>query len=87
MSERAEVITAALLGTDRRGGTPTDSAAAGVDPAHDLLDRAVRSAVAHRAGRLLPTAPPAPRAPPEARVLAAREAQAIMGRIVEPAQV
>ena len=86
MSDRAELVTAALLGTDRRSRTTADPAAE-ADPAHDLLDRAVRSAVAHRAGRLLPTAPPAPRAPPESRVLAAPEAQAILRRILDPPQI
>lgn len=87
MNERAELVTAALLGTDRRARTSEEIAGAEPDPARELLDRAARSAVAGRAGRRLPTAEPLPRVPPDTRTQAAPEAQAILRRIVDPPQV
>ena len=86
MSDRTELVTAALLGTDRRsrsGADPTVEA----DPALELLDRAVRSVVGRRAGHRLPTAEAPARVPLKKRVLAAPEAQAIMRRILDPPQV
>jgi hypothetical protein len=85
MSDREALITAALLGTERRtrSADPTGED----DPALALLDRAVRCAVARRAGHQLPTAPPPPRAPQDTRVLAAREAQRIMTGLLEASQV
>ena len=87
MTERAELVTAALLGTDRRAPTTDEPATATADPARDLLDRAARSAVAHRAGRQLPMTAPGPRPPDEDRARAGREAHAVLGRILDPPQV
>lgn len=82
MLDRNELVTLALLGTDRRpipGLTDGDPA----DPVDALLDDAARSALAARAGQLWTRQPAAPAgpggAPPDE---GPPEAQAILGRLL-----
>ena len=85
MINRSELVTAALLGTDRRApsfiGEPVDH-----EPATLLLDQAARSAVALRAGAVLPQVPPPPSGPIDELIMAPPTAQSIMSRLlVRPA--
>jgi hypothetical protein len=81
MINRSELVTAALLGTDRRPpnflGEPGEH-----EPATVLLDDAARSAVALRAGVILPRVPPAPSGPLDPLIMAPAAAQSIMGRLL-----
>ena len=81
MINRSELVTAALLGTDRRPpnflGEPGEH-----EPATLLLDHAARSAVALRAGALLPRVPPAPSGPLDPLIMAPAAAQSIMSRLL-----
>ena len=81
MINRSELVTAALLGTDRR--PPNFLGEAGEhEPATLLLDHAARSAVALRAGVVLPRVPPAPVGPLDPLIMAPAAAQSIMGRLM-----
>ena len=81
MINRSELVTAALLGTDRRApnflGEPGEH-----EPATLLLDHAARSAVALRAGVVLPQVPPAPSGPLDELIMAPTAAQSIMSRLL-----
>ena len=81
MINRSELVTAALLGTDRRPpnflGEPGEH-----EPATLLLDHAARSAVALRAGVVLPRVPPAPSGPLDPLIMAPVAAQSIMSRLL-----
>ena len=81
MINRSELVTAALLGTDRRApnflGEPGEH-----EPATLLLDQAARSAVALRAGVVLPRVPPAPSGPLDPLIMAPAAAQSIMSRLL-----
>ena len=81
MINRSELVTAALLGTDRRApsflGEPDEH-----EPATLLLDHAARSAVALRAGVVLPQVPPAPSGPLDELIMAPPAAQSIMSRLL-----
>lgn len=81
MSDRQELVTTALLGTDRRP-LPLDITRPEADPARLLLDEASRSAAATRAGAQLPRQPPGPLGPARTRPLAPRAAQDLMGRLL-----
>ena len=81
MINRSELVTAALLGTDRRA--PNFLGEAGEhEPATLLLDQAARSAVALRAGVVLPQVPPAPSGPLDELIMAPAAAQSIMSRLL-----
>jgi hypothetical protein len=81
MINRSELVTAALLGTDRR--PPTFLGEVGDhDPATRLLDHSARSAVALRAGAVLPVVPSAPSGPLDPLIMAPSAAQAIMSRLL-----
>jgi hypothetical protein len=81
MINRSELVTAALLGTDRRApsvvGEPGEH-----EPATLLLDQAARSAIALRAGVVLPRVPPAPSGPLDELIMAPVAAQSIMSRLL-----
>ena len=81
MINRSELVTAALLGTDRR--PPNFLGEAGEhEPATSLLDHAARSAVALRAGVVLPRVPPPPSGPLDPMIMAPAVAQSIMSRLM-----
>lgn len=75
---RQELVTAALLGTDRR---PVDTDEL-TDPATLLLDRAARSNLAARAGAVLPQVESPVAGPGEHPRWASVDAQAIMARLL-----
>ncbi len=75
MSEGSELITAALLGTDRR---PLPGPLGDADPAVLLLDRAARAAVARRAGMILPREPAGALGPPPTLAAAPTAAREIL---------
>ena len=81
MINRSELVTAALLGTDRRApnflGEPGEH-----EPATLLLDQAARSAVALRAGVVLPQVSPAAAGPLDPLIMAPAAAQSIMSRLL-----
>ena len=81
MINRSELVTAALLGTDRRPpkfvGEPGEH-----EPATLLLDQAARSAVALRAGVVLPQVSPAAAGPLDPLIMAPAAAQSIMSRLL-----
>ena len=81
MITRSELVTAALLGTDRRApsflGEPGDH-----EPATVLLRHSARSAVALRAGTVLPLVRPAPAGPLDPLILAPPAAQSIMSGLL-----
>ena len=81
MSDRQELVTTALLGTDRRP-LPSESGHPEVDPALLLLDEASRSAAATRAGAPLPRQPPGPQGPAQSLALAPRVAQDLCARLL-----
>lgn len=83
--ERRELVTAALLGTDRRPPVPAtdgDPAVLLLDPAVLLLDRAVRSSLASRAGAVLPRLPAAPAGSAEHPEWAPPAAQQVMALLL-----
>jgi len=82
--ERRELVTAALLGTDRRPVPAADGEPAVplLDPAVLLLDRAVRSSLAGRAGAVLPRLPAPPAGSAEHPDWAPPAAQQVMARLV-----
>jgi hypothetical protein len=79
--DRNELVTAALLGTDRRPPTFLGEVA-DLEPAQVLLSYAARSAVAQRAGALLPSAPSPPRGPREQPPMAPRAAEELLTRLL-----
>jgi hypothetical protein len=93
MSVWEDVVTTALIGTDRRPvpdelpeswGAGLDQ---GVDPAHAILTFAARHRVATRAGGLLPSCPPGAVAPLDNEPVASRAAHEILARLLSPPQV
>jgi len=82
--DRAELVTAALLGTDRRPPVFLDRLEdrSQEEPAQLMLAYAARSAVAQRAGSILPSTPPPPPAPPRSGLLAPPKAQQILGQLL-----
>jgi len=81
MINRSELVTAALLGTDRRPPSFLDQSGEH-EPATLLLDQAARSAIALRAGVVLPQTPPAPSGPLDELIMAPAAAQSIMSRLL-----
>ena len=81
MINRSELVTAALLGTDRRPPSFLDESGEH-EPATSLLDQAARSAIALRAGVVLPHVPPAPSGPLDELIMAPAAAQSIMSRLL-----
>lgn len=77
-----ELVTAALLGTDRR---PVEATAA-TDPATFLLDQAVRLSVAARAGAVLPQLADPVAGPTDHPPWAPPQAQVVMARLLERPQ-
>lgn len=82
MINRSELVTAALLGTDRRAPNLPGEIDDDHEPATVLLDHAARSAVSLRAGALLPRVPPAASGPLDPLIMAAPAAQSIMNRLL-----
>ncbi len=86
-AEWAGLVTAAVLGTDRRplpAPEPGwDVATRSEDPAVQLLDRAAAAATARRAGRRPAAAPPlVPAAPLDPRLVCPPAAAAALGRLL-----
>lgn len=79
MTERYDLVTVALLGTDRR---PMVDVPADTDPATTLLDRAARLGTALRAGAILPHQPPGPAGPGQTRVVAPAAAAAVLDQLL-----
>ena len=88
-----DVVTAGLIGTDRRPvpdqlppgwGTERDQ---GTDPAHAVLSLAARHRAVTRAGGLLGSCPPAALGPPSRQPVASRVAHEILDRLLSPPQV
>jgi hypothetical protein len=88
-----DVVTAGLIGTDRRPvpeqlppswGTEGDQA---TDPAHAVLSLAARHRAVTRAGGLPASCPPAALGPPNRGPAAGRAAHEILGRLLSPPQV
>ncbi len=88
-----DVVTAGLIGTDRRPvpdqlppgwGTVRDQ---GTDPAHAVLSLAARHRAVSRAGGLLGSCPPAALGPPSREPVASRVAHEILDRLLSPPQV
>ena len=88
-----DVVTAGLIGTDRRPvpdqlppgwGTGRDP---GTDPAHAVLSLAARHRAVTRAGGLLGACPPAALGPPSREPVASRVAHEILDRVLSPPQV
>lgn len=77
--QRRELLTAALLGTERRPVSAPDPDA---DPAVVILDQAVRSSVATRAGMVLLRLPPPPTGPQGGPTWAPPAAQEVMARLL-----
>ncbi len=87
-----DVVTAGLIGTDRRPvpdllppgwGMEPDQ---GTDPPHAVLSLAARHRAVTRAGGLLGTCPPAALGPPSRRPVASRVAHEILDRLLSPPQ-
>ena len=87
-----DVVTAGLIGTDRRPvpdqlppgwGMEPDQ---GTDPAHAVLSLAARHRAVTRAGGLLGTCPPAALGPPSREPVASPEAREILDRLLSPPQ-
>ena len=88
-----DVVTAALIGSDRRpvpeqlprswatGGDPA------TDPAHTVLSLAARHRAVTRAGGLPASCPPAALGPPNLEPVAGRVAHEILDRLLSPPQV
>ncbi len=81
MLNRSDLVTAALLGTDRRAPNFLGGSAEH-EPTTLLLDQAARSAVALRAGVVLPQVPAAPSGPRDELIMAPTAAQSIMSRLL-----
>ena len=88
-----DVVTAGLIGTDRRPvpeqlppswATERDQA---IDPAHAVLSLAARHRAVTRAGGLLASCPPAALGPPNREPVAGRAAHEILDRLLSPPQV
>jgi hypothetical protein len=88
-----DLVTASLIGTDRRAvpdelpptwGTGLDQA---LDPAHTVLSLAARHRAADRAGGRLPSCPPSPAPPPNPEPVAGLVAHEILVRLLSPPQV
>lgn len=88
-----DVVTVALIGTDRRPipdqlppswGTEPNH---GMDPAHAALSLAARHRALTRAGGLLASCPPAPFGPSNRQPVASRAAHEILDRLLSPPQV
>jgi hypothetical protein len=89
-----DVVTAGLIGTDRRpvpDGLPPSWGSGidqTIDPAHAVLSLAARHRAAIRAGGRLPSScPPAPAAPPNREPIANRAAHEILVRLLSPPQI
>jgi hypothetical protein len=87
-----DVVTAGLIGTDRRPvpdqlppgwGLERDQ---GTDPAHAVLSLAARHRAVTRAGGLLGSCPPAALGPPNREPVATRVAHEILDRLLSPPQ-
>jgi hypothetical protein len=88
-----DVVTAGLIGTDRRPvpeqlppGWATERDPA-TDPAHAVLSLAARHRAVTRAGGLLASCPPAALGPPNREPVAGRAAHEILERLLAPPQV
>jgi hypothetical protein len=88
-----DVVTAGLIGTDRRPvpeqlppiwGIERDQAS---DPAHAVLSLAARHRAVIRAGGLPGSCPPAAVGPPNRKPVAGRAAHEILDRLLSPPQV
>jgi hypothetical protein len=88
-----DVVTAGLIGTDRRPvperlpptwGIERDEAS---DPAHAVLSLAARHRAVTRAGGLPASCPPAALGPPNREPVARRAAHEILDRLLSPPQV
>jgi hypothetical protein len=88
-----DVVTAGLIGTDRRPvpdqlppswGTGRDQ---GTDPAHAMLSLAARHRAVSRAGGLLSSCPPAAVGPASREPVASRVAHEILDRLLSPPQI
>jgi hypothetical protein len=88
-----DVVTAGLIGTDRRPvpeqlppswATERDAA---TDPAHAVLSLAARHRAVTKAGGLLASCPPAAKGPPNREPAANRTAHEILDRLLSPPQV
>jgi hypothetical protein len=88
-----DVVTAGLIGTDRRPvpehlppswATERDPA---TDPAHAVLSLAARHRAVTRAGGLPGFCPPAALGPPNEKAVAGRTAHEILDRLLSPPQV
>ena len=84
----SDVVTTALLGTDRRSVLPTPAAAWAIpatseDPATQILDLAAQHRSWSGAGSRLPTAEPPPTAPATATNWAPAPAQELLGRMLD----
>jgi hypothetical protein len=88
-----DVVTAGLIGTDRRPvpeqlppswATESDPAS---DPAHAVLSLAARHRAVNRAGGFLASCPPAALGPPNWEPVAGRAAHEILERLLAPPQV
>ena len=88
-----DVVTAGLIGTDRRPvpdqlppgwGTVRDQ---GTDPAHAVLSLAARHRAVSRAGGRLSSCPPAALGPSSREPAASRVAHEILDRLLSPPQV
>jgi len=88
-----DVVTAGLIGTDRRPvpeqlpptwGIERDQAS---DPAHAVLSLAARHRAVTRAGGLPASCPPAALGPPNREPVARRAAHEILDRLLSPPQV
>jgi hypothetical protein len=88
-----DVVTAGLIGTDRRPvpeelpaswATERDPA---TDPAHAVLSLAARHRAITRAGGLPASCPPAALGPPNRKPMAGRPAHEILDRLLAPPQV
>jgi hypothetical protein len=93
MAAWEDVVTAGLIGTDRRPvpeqlppswGTERDQA---TDPAHTVLSLAARHRAVTRAGGFPASCPPAALGPPNRLPVASRAAHEILDRLLSPPQV
>jgi len=77
-----ELVTAALIGTERKPPPPARAPGFSPDPAAMLLDRAAIMTVARRAGRMPGHAEPPPAAPDDPRPAVSGAAAARLARIL-----
>jgi hypothetical protein len=88
-----DVVTAGLIGTDRRPVPEQLPPTWGIervqvsDPAHAVLSLAARHRAVLRAGGLLGSCPPAAVGPPNRKPVAGRAAHEILDRLLSPPQV